>query len=563
MKTKFFGLGGMMEIGKMTLVIEHDDEIVIIDSGIKFASSFSTGVEGIIPDYSYLKENKKKIVALFITHGHEDHIGGVPYLVQQVGINKIYAPRLAIEYIKNKLRERKMMNNGVEFIEINSDLVVKSKHFKLDFWTSQHSIPDSFGIRATTVNGSIMYTGDFRFDYTPIGHLTDFSKLEQWGKEGLDILLSDSTNSMRQEHSPTEHDILADIEKVIVASERKTILTTFASNLNRVKAVIDIAVKHNKKVVPFGRSMVNAIKVAKQLKFIDVPDSTFIDKKEISSVPEKDLLILSTGSQGEEMAALSRMSQGKHPQVTLKHKDVIIFSSSAIPGNRQKIELLINQLYKVGATTKEHRVDGIFHTSGHAYKEEHLKIFELLKPKYFVPNHGQYRQCAVHGHSAAETGVPEENIILIHNGEVLELENHVVKKTNKYIDPGPIYIDGVIASKATSEVIASRKELGENGFINIVAVIDKKKNEIVGRTRVLTRGAFYIMESKDLINEIQKKAHGGILYTIKNNEKWNKGMVKEAVKKRIEPFVYKLKRRRPTIIVSLVEKPTLKPAARK
>lgn len=551
-KTKFFALGGMMEIGKTTLVVEHEDEIVIIDAGIKFTNSMETGVEGIIPDYSYLKENEHKIKGLFITHGHEDHIGGVPYLVSQVKIPKIYAPNLAIAYLKYKLKD-KGVKVKVDFEEITKEKEFNFNHLSVDFWTSQHSIPDSFGIRVKTPNGNIFDTGDFRFDYTPIGNLTDFTKLEKMGEEGMDILISDSTNSMSADHSPTEQKILGDIEEIFKEAKGKVIFTTFASNVNRVKVAMELAKKYKRKVVAFGRSMVNTIDITTKIGELVVESGLLIDKKEVSKYKDNEIMVLSTGSQGEELAALNRMAQGKHQQITIKHGDVVIFSSSPIPGNRLKIEQLVNSLYKVGADIREHRIDGMLHTSGHAYHDEHRKIFEIVKSKYFVPYHGAYRQSAVHGQTAKETNVKDQNVILIENGEVLYLENHVVTKSNEFIDPGPIYIDGTNASASTAEAITQRAKLGESGFINVVLTINKNKNEIVGRTKIISRGALYVKESRDLINEVQRLAHGAALYTIKNNKNWTKAMIKENIKKRIEPFFFQKRRRNPLIIVSILD----------
>lgn len=551
--TRLFALGGMQEIGKTTIVVEHENEIVIIDAGIKFANSSETGIEGIIPDYTYLKENEKKIKGLFITHGHEDHIGGIPYLITQVKFDKIFAPAVAIDLIKTRLQNMKIQV-PIEFVEIKTEEVFKFDNIKVDFWTSQHSIPDSFGIRVTTPNGSIFDTGDFRFDYTPIGNMTDFSQLEKFGKEGVSIFISDSTNSMSTDHSPTEQIIIKDIEDCIVKTEGKVIFTTFASNINRIKVAIDLAVKHNRKVCAFGKSMLNAIKVAQKYKFIDVPDKTFIDKKEVAKTPSKNILILSTGSQGEELAALSKMSSDSHPHVKLSHKDVVIFSSSAIPGNRMKIELLINQLYKIGAEAKENKVDGILHTSGHAYKDEHTKIFEILKPKYFVPYHGAYRQSAVHGHTAHMAGVKENNIFVIENGQVIELLNGVAKVSNEKIDTGPIYIDSYAATRETGHVIQMREKLAENGFVNVIAVIDKKRNDIVGKTKIISRGAIYVKSSIDEMENIQRLAHGSILFVIKNNPNWTKDDIKSLVSARVEQYFYKSKRRNPVVLVSIMEK---------
>ncbi|WP_033161222.1 ribonuclease J [[Mycoplasma] collis] len=545
--TKFFALGGMQEIGKSTLVIEYKNDIVIIDAGIKFADFFASGIKGIIPDYSYLKENQNKIKGLFITHGHEDHIGGVVYLAEQVDIKRIYAPKIAIQYLKVKFSERNIKVK-IEFIEINKNDVHKFENLKVDFWTAQHSIPDAFGIRVSSPNGSIMCTGDFRFDYTPIGNFTDFSRLEKIGEEGLDVLLSDSTNAMRPFHSPSEKDILKDIEKYMLEAKRKIIVTTFASNLTRVKVIIELAAKLGKKVIPFGRSMVNGIQIGRKMGYIDAPDNLFINKKNINKYDENELVILTTGSQGEQMSALSRMAIGKHPQVVIKNNDLIIFSSSPIPGNRIKIELLVNKLYKLGATIKENGVDGYLHTSGHAYKEEHEKIFKLTKPKYFVPYHGEFRMSVVHGQTAVENGVNPNNIIIPKLGEVLYLVKHKLFSSNKSVKAGVVFVDGTNISKVNSELIKNRVVLGENGFVYVVVAINKKKNIIVGKPRVISRGCFFVKNSTELVEKIKKLVHGAILFTIKNKTDWTIPELKQLIKDRLDPFFYKEKRRNPVIL---------------
>ena len=551
-RTKFFGLGGMREIGKAGFIIEHEDEIIMVDNGIKFTNSAEIGVQAIIADYSYLAKNQNKIYGLFITHGHEDHMGGVPYLLKQVNVKKIYAPNIAIAFIKDKLEKHKIKNE-VEFIEITKDLIVKTKHFTIDTWTAQHSVPDAFGIRVNTPNGSIFYTGDFRFDYTPLGNMTDFTKLEQMGKENMTVLLSDSTNAFSQDHSPTEKNILKDLEKFTIEAKGKVIITTFASQLTRIQSLIEMASKNKRKVVALGRSMIKNIEFAKKLKYIKVDDSTFIDKKNISKYPDNELFVITTGSQGEEKAALSRMAAGKHSQIKLKKDDVVIFSSSPIPGNRIKIELLVNQLYKHGVDIKEHRIDGMLHVSGHAYKDEHIKIFNITKPKYFLPFHGSYRMSAVHGVTAAQTGIKKENIHIPKNGKVMYLENEKLIITNETEEVGPIYIDSNTISLTNGPIIKKREELGKNGFVNIVVVINKKNNNIVGRTRIISRGAIFTKTSKELLNEVQKMAHGTILHTIKNVENWTKQELKENLSKRIGAYFYKIRRRNPIILTSILD----------
>jgi ribonuclease J len=373
-------------------------------------------------------------------------------------------------------------------------------------------------VRIKTPNGTIADTGDFRFDYTPIGNKTDFARMEQIGNEGLDLLISDSTNAMTDKHSPSEKGILLDIEKFMKQAKGKIIFTTFASNQTRVRAVIELAEKLNRKVVTFGRSMVTGVDIGVKLGNINISRNTLIDKKQISKYQDNELFILTTGSQGEKFSALVNMSKKKHAQVQLKKDDLILFSASPIPGNRIQIEQLINQLSKLQVIIKQHRIDGYLHTSGHAYHDEHVKTFKLLKPKYFLPYHGEYRMSVVHVATAIECGIPAENNILTKNGHVMELIDHKLKLTGEVIDVGPIYIDGKVASKTSSLIINERTALSQQGFINIIAIINKKENRIMGRTRLMSRGAFYVNDIKDEMIQAQKIAHGSILYAIKNDK---------------------------------------------
>ena len=548
--TRFFGLGGFQEIGKSTAVIEHDDQIFIVDAGIQFANGSLTGIKGIIPDYQYLIDNEEKIQGLFLTHGHEDHMGGIAYLVQNCNIKRIVAPSVGISYIKFKLDERKIKTN-IEWIEIDKNLVLTFGDMKVDFWSAQHSIPDAYGIRFTNRNGSMFFTGDFRIDYTPIGSYPDFEKLEKIGQEDLTVLFSDSTNAMRPYHSPSEKDILKAIREYMEQAPKKIIITAFASNMSRISAIIKIAQEMNKKVVAFGRSMVNGINIARQLRYIDVDDSIFIDKKHVSKYDDNELLILTTGSQGEALAGLAKMAEGKHPQISIKHNDLIIFSSSPIPGNRIKIELLINDLYKLGANIKENKIDGYLHTSGHAYQEEHRKIFELTKPTYFFPYHGEFRMSVVHGRTAEKAGVNPDNIVIASHGEVYEMLDRKIFKTNDKIVSHPIYIDGEIASAKNTKLINEREQLGENGFVYISLLIDKEKADIVGRTKIITRGTLYVKSSTDIISDIRRIVHGLVLFTIKNSSDWTSSKLKKYIQERVKSYFYKTKRRSPYVCISI------------
>ncbi|MEA4162457.1 ribonuclease J [Mycoplasma sp. 4404] len=556
--TYIFGLGGVEEIGKSTLVVEHMNHIFLIDSGIKFADTYNTGVKGIIPDYSYLNQPGKIIEGLFITHGHEDHIGGVVYLVKQTKIKKIFAPRIAIQYLKLKFEEHKITRK-IDFIEINkSDVYKFANGCRADFWTAQHSIPDAFGVRLTTPNGSLMCTGDFRFDYTPIGNYTDFARLDEIGKEGLTVLLSDSTNAMRPEHSPSESDILTDLERHMRAAKRKIIITSFASNLTRVKVIIELAAKLGKKVIPFGRSMIQGIKIGRKLGYINVANGVIVDKKDLPNIKDSDLVVLTTGSQGEELAALSRMSYGKHATIKIVKGDMVIFSSSPIPGNRMVVELLTNRLYKLGAIIKENGVDGYLHTSGHAYEWEHDKIFKLTRPKYFLPYHGDYRMCLVHGQTAIKNGVNPKHVLIPKKGQVFEMYNNVIKSTNKTINFGPIYIDGNTVLNISEKMLQERAKLKDSGFVNIVFLIDRNKNAIVNRPQIVTRGSFFVKTSKQLIEETRRVAHGAVLYYIKNNPEWSVKDLEKLIQDRLSTLFYKEKRRNPIIIptIMFLDEPT-------
>ncbi|MXR05710.1 ribonuclease J [Mycoplasma flocculare] len=548
--TRFFGLGGMQEIGKSTLIIEDDFDIVIIDAGIKFANLFLTGIKGMVPNYHYLQKKQAKIRGLFITHGHEDHIGGIIYLVQEVNIKKIFAPKIAIEYLKAKFDDQKI-NPKVNFIEINKNDVYRFESLSIDFWTAQHSIPDAFGIRISSQHGSIMCTGDFRFDYTPIGNYTDFEKLKEIGNQKLTVLFSDSTNAMRANHSPSERDILADIEMHMRAATRKIIITAFASNLTRIKALIEIGIKLGKKILVFGRSMINGINIGRRSGYINVPDDAFLGKN-LNGVEENQMLILTTGSQGEQLAALDRMSNKKHPKISIEPQDMIIFSSSPIPGNKIKIEHLINRLYKLSAIIKENGPDGYLHTSGHAYKAEHEKIFQLTKPKYFFPYHGEYRMSVAHSQTAIESGIDPKNVIIAENGQVFKMVDQEIYKTAEKIPCDPIYIDGETISRDNSRIINERQEMRENGFVFILIPIDKQKNLISGRISIITKGTFSIRNGSQIIAEIRRLCFSSVRYFIEKYQKWSIPQIKQLIKNRLSSYFHRTKRWKPVILTKII-----------
>lgn len=363
-----------------------------------------------------------------------------------------------------------------------------------------------------------MCTGDFRFDYTPIGNYTDFERLKEIGNQKLTVLFSDSTNAMRPNHSPSERDILGDIEMHMRSATRKIIITAFASNLTRIKALIEIGIKLEKKILVFGRSMVNGINIGRRSGYINVDDNVFLGKN-LEGVEENQMLILTTGSQGEQLAALDRMSNRKHPKISIEPRDLIIFSSSPIPGNKIKIEHLINRLYKLSAIIKENGPDGYLHTSGHAYKAEHEKIFQLTKPKYFFPYHGEYRMCLAHSRTAIESGVDPKNVIIPENGQVFKMYNQEIYRTNEKIPCDPVYIDGETISRDNSRIINERQEMRENGFVFVLVPFDRQKNSINGRISVITKGAFSTKNGTQIIAEIRRLCFASIKFFIEKQPK--------------------------------------------
>ncbi len=497
---RVFALGGLGEVGKNMYVIEKNDELLIIDSGILFPDS-NLGVNYIIPNYTYLKANEHKIVGLFITHGHEDHIGGIPYLLKQVNIPKVYASGLAVGLIKNKLNE--FNNIPINLVEFNDNSVFKFNNFEVSFFRTNHSIPDSFGLAVKTDLGYILHTGDFKFDFTPIGSKTDFYKLTHYGEKGVLLLLSDSTNATVNKFSLSEKKISENIKQLFTNIKGRIIISTFASNVYRVQQIVEASVSVGRKVIIFGRSMEKTINVGQQLKYIKAPQGTFIGVKEFPHLSDDKITILSTGSQGEPLAALSRIAQGSHKFIKIKEGDTIVFSSSAIPGNQQSINRTINQLYKAGANVIVNSPLADTHTSGHASGAELQLMLNLTRPKYFMPIHGEYAMQKKHASLAIETGMSEHNCFIMKNGEVLTFSNKKVeKKGNVLCGYTPIDMNNQIID---SETLSERKRLSEDGIICMTFNISK--NKLVDKPHFTSRGFIYMKNSTELISDIENKAY--------------------------------------------------------
>lgn len=510
--TKVFALGGLGEVGKNMYCVMHEDEIIIIDSGVMFPEEDLLGIDYVIPDYTFLKENESKIKALLITHGHEDHIGGIPFLLQSINIPRIYAPSQAKALIEKKLEEKNIKYKNL--IIYNENTKIKTKHFNIEFFRTTHSIPDSHGIAIHSPNGTIVMTGDFKIDLTPIGPMSNIHKMAKIGEQGVKLLMSDSTNATVKGTSVSES-IVDDNLSEIFANEKnnRIILATFASNIYRLKHIIEICKKNNRKVALFGRSMDTSIDIAVKCGYIK-DKKIIITPEEASRMKPSNICLLCTGSQGEPLAALSRIANGSHKQIKLMPNDIVIFSSSPIPGNAASVANTINKLYLKGVKVYTNGTNEI-HSSGHANQDELKLMIRLFKPKYFAPYHGEYRMLKEHCDLAILCDVPKENTFVLQNGDVLNLsKDKIIKKGQVQADD--IYVDGSRIGDVGNLVIKDRKLMSSNGILVVIANIDINKKKLLTRPMVTTRGYILVNENEALIRQIEKNAQNIIENKLKS-----------------------------------------------
>ena len=543
--TLVYALGGLGEIGKNMYCIEHDDEIIIIDCGVLFPEDDLLGVDYVIPDYSYLVKNQQKIKALIITHGHEDHIGGIPFFLQSIHLKEIYAPRFAKALIEKKLEERRL-SRSCKIVEINADSRIRTKYFSVGFFDTVHSIPDSLGILVNTPNGRIVETGDFKFDLTPIGKNSDYQKMAYIGQVGVTLLMSDSTNSGVPGSSLSERKVATAIMEQMRKTPGRLLVSTFASNVYRIAQILECAVACNRKIAVFGRSMENVAEIGRNLGIIKIPDSSFISGNELNTLPANRICIVCTGSQGEPMAALSRIANGTHRFIKIIPGDTVLFSSNPIPGNGVSVSGVINQLTRVGANVVTNSPLTSFHTTGHAPVEEQKLMLNLIKPKYFMPNHGEYKMLVQHSHTAQETGVPKENCFICSNGDVLVLRNGEVFEADERIQTDAIYVDGNDASGLSTSVIKDRKILAENGLVAIIVTIDSRYNKILCRPSIVSRGFVYIKDSQTLLKEAELVVYEALKK--KMQQRTTFGELKNCIKTSLEPYLFKKTNRNPIVI---------------
>lgn len=544
--TLVYAMGGLGEVGKNMYCVEHDDEIIIIDCGVIFPDSDLLGVDYVIPDFTYLQQNQSKIKALVITHGHEDHIGGLPFFLKQVRIKEIWAGPFAKALIEKKLDEHHLLRS-VKIREINSEESrIRTKYFSIGFVDTVHSIPDSYGIFINTPNGRIFETGDFKFDLTPIGKNSDYQKMAYIGQIGVTLLMSDSTNSSVPGWSISEGKVAQAINEQMAKTPGRMIVSTFASNTYRLAQILEAAVACNRKVAVFGRSMENVLDIGRRLGYINIPDSSFITGNELNTLPANRICIVCTGSQGEPMAALSRIANGTHRFIKILPGDTVLFSSNPIPGNAVSVSGVINQLTRVGANVITNSPLTSFHTTGHAPQEEQKLMLNLIKPKYFMPNHGEYKMLVQHSQTAMTTGIPKENCFVCANGDVLVLRNEEVFEAKERIQTDAIYVDGNDASGLSTSVIKDRRILAENGLVAVIVTIDSRYNKILCRPNIVSRGFVYIKESQTLLKEAELIVYDALKK--KMQQRTTFGELKNCIRSSLEPYLYKKTNRNPIVI---------------
>ena len=541
-------LGGLKEIGKNITLVEYRDDILIIDCGFSFPEDEMFGIDVVIPDFTYLKENMERIKGLIITHGHEDHIGGVPFLLKEINV-PVYAPPLAMGLIRNKLKEHGL---AMEEHVIEADDIFNVGAFRVEAIHTNHSIADAMAYSIKCPGGHLVHTGDFKIDYSPLdGKRIDLAKFAQLGQEGVDVLLCDSTNVLRPGYTPSERVVVDSMNEIFAKTEKRLIIATFSSNIYRIKYFMEASIKYGRKIAISGRSMENVLTLARELGYVNLPESAFVDIRKIGNIPDANITIITTGSQGEPMSALTRMANDSHRAVKLKSGDTVVFSSSPIPGNAKAVTNIVNKLYekKVNVFLSDF-VD--IHVSGHACKEELKLIHSLVKPRFFIPAHGEYRHLREHARLAESMGMDRGNIFVMNNGDALRITGKQAKVEPAAAPAEDVLVDGYGVGDVGNVVLRDRKQLSESGLIVIAVSIDSNSGLLAARPELITRGFIYVKENMPLINEATEVVYESI-------DKWNNlgsediNALKSIIKDDMRGFIYKKTRRSPVILPVIMD----------
>ena len=549
-RLKIIPLGGLHEVGKNITVFQYDNEMIVVDCGLSFPEDDMLGVDLVIPDITYIIKNQEKLKGMVITHGHEDHIGSVPYFLKQVN-TPIYGTRLTLGLIKNKLAEHRLVES-TKLNEVTPGETIKlGRHFKVEFIQSSHSIPDSVMLAIHTPVGTVLHTGDFKVDYTPMdGKIMDFGRLAELGNKGVLALMSDSTNAERKGFTMSESTVGEVFEKLFTNCTKRIVVATFASNVHRVQQIVNCAVKYKRKIAVCGRSMINMITTARELGYIDCPDNLFIDIDMINNYTDDQLLIITTGSQGETMSALTRMASGTHRKVKITPNDLVIISANPIPGNEKNVSKVIDSLMQIGAEVVYSALEDV-HVSGHACQEEQKLILALTKPKYFIPVHGEYRHLIAHSETAKLMGVPKENIFKLENGKILEMDKNSAEFTGM-VQSGIILVDGLGIGDVGNVVLRDRQHLSQDGLIIVVLTMNGGSGEVIAGPDVISRGFVYVRESENVMDEIKSVVRHEVHKCEEQGIRdWS--TIKNCIRENLREYIFSKTKRNPMIIPIVME----------
>lgn len=547
-KVNIIPLGGLGEIGKNMTAFRYGDDIILVDAGLMFPEEDMLGIDLVIPDITYLLENKDKVKAIFLTHGHEDHIGALPYVMKQFDV-PVYGTALTLGILQGRLKENGVSSENCHVIKPGDRVVAGA--FKLGFIRVNHSIPDAIALAIRTPIGLIIHTGDFKFDQTPVdGQVTEFNRFAEYGDEGVLLLMADSTNAERPGYTPSEKMVGQTFDDEFRYAKNRIIVATFSSNVHRIQQIVDSAVRYKRKVAVIGRSMVNVVNISIELGYLKVPEGVLIDIDETSNYQPSQIVIITTGSQGEPMSALTRMAMNDHKKVDIMPGDTVIISATPIPGNEKLVSRTIDNLYKLGADVIYEKSNGV-HVSGHASQEEIKMMHNLVRPRFFMPVHGEYRHLVKHAQLAQSLGMPRENIVIGENGAVIELTRNSIGIAGR-VPAGKILVDGLGVGDVGNIVLRDRRQLSQDGIMIVVVTIEKNSSRIVSGPDIVSRGFVYVREAEDLMETAKEKVEMALDRCADNNvTEWS--VLKGAIRDSLGRFLYERTRRRPMILPIIME----------